>query len=90
MACCSAEPDQRRMKFVAAAPDVPAVAVGLIKYSRIRDVNCPNYLRTFYLWTSIIRPKPSEIDEAVRCLIKMLIEECREQREHADYIPMRD
>src|SRR5438270_9987621 len=59
------------MKFVATAPDVPAVAVGLIKYKRLRDVNCPNCQRTFYLWTSIFRPKPSEIDEAVRRLTKI-------------------
>jgi len=78
-----------RMKFVATAPDVPAGAVGLMKYTRIRDVNCPTCQRTFYLWTSIIGPQASEIVAAVNRLTKILIEECR-KREHADYIRMRD
>ena len=80
------------MNFVATAPDVRAVAIGQIKYTRIRGlkVNCPVCQGTFYLWTSLVAPTPSEIDAAVKELTKLLIEACRKQREHADYIRMRD
>ena len=50
----------------------------------------PDLQEVFYLWTSLVDPKPSEIDAAVEELTKLLIEACRKQREHADYIRMRD
>ena len=76
------------MKFVATAPDVPAVAVGQIEYTRVRrvKVNCPICQEVFYLWTSLVEPKPSEIDAAVKELTKLLIEACRKQRECGNII----
>ena len=77
-----------RMKFVATAPDVPAGAVGLMKYTRIRDVFCPLCQKKFYLWTSI-KPKASEVQAAVKRLTEVLGESCP-KGEHPDYIRMRD
>ena len=77
------------MKFVATSPDVAAGGFGEIKYTRVRDVFCPICQNKFYLFTSIIKPKASEIQTAVKSLTNLLGENCP-KGEHPDYIRIRD
>ena len=77
------------MKFVATSPDVAAGGFGEIKYTRVRDVFCPICQRKFYLWTSITKPKASEVQAAVKSVTNHLSENCP-KGEHADYIRVRD
>ena len=77
------------MKFVAASPDIAAGGFGEIKYKRVRDVFCPLCQRKFYLWTSITKPKASEVQAAVKRLTEVLGESCP-KGEHPDYIRIRD
>ena len=77
------------MKFVATSPDVAAGGFGEIKYTRVRDVFCPLCQRKFYLWTSIIKPKASEVQAAVKNVTNHLSESCP-KGEHPDYIRIRD
>ena len=77
------------MKFVATSPDVAAGGFGEIKYKRVRDVFCPLCQRKFYLWTSITKPKASEVQAAVKALTNLLGETCP-KGEHPDYIRIRD
>ena len=78
-----------QMKFVAASPDVAAGGFGEIKFKRVPDVFCPLCQRKFYLWTSITKPKASEVQAAVKSVTNHLIESCP-KGEHPDYIRIRD